>query len=265
LSAEEISGLLEKAGYGVEKVEESRVQVVVPCYRVDVMHQVDIIEDVAIAYDFNKIKPVWRKIPTTGGVRPEQGLIDVARMLMVGLGFQEVLNYTLTSPENLFKKMNCRRERVIEIANPKVNTLTCLRSWLLPSLMEFLSNNLHVECPQKIFELGKVTLIDDKMETRTRDEEKLASAVYDATAGFSEIKSCLGSLFMNFALKWRIEETRHPSFIDGRVGRVCVGNIDVGFLGEVHPKVLEAWALENPVAAFELSVDEIFRIKNVKR
>jgi phenylalanyl-tRNA synthetase beta chain len=265
LDAEEVIELLGRAGYGIEKLEKSKVHVLVPCYRVDVMHQIDIVEDVAIAYDYNKIKPVWRKIPTTGGVRPEQRLIDVARMLMVGLGFQEVLTYTLTNPENLFRRMNCQKERMVEVSNPKVNTLTCLRNWLLPSLMELVSNNLHVECPQKIFEMGKITVIDEKKETRTRDEERLAGVVYHATASFSEVKSALDSFFTNLALEWRIRETKHPSFIDGRAGTAWVDNKEVGILGEIHPKVLEAWSLENPVAAFELNMDKIVELKRASR
>jgi phenylalanyl-tRNA synthetase beta chain len=265
LTAKKIARLLSKAGYNVEKLEKDKVHVQVPCYRVDVMHPVDIIEDIAIAYDYNKIKPLWREMPTTGGVRPEQGLVDVARMLMVGLGFQEILTYTLSNPENLFRKMNCKKERIIEISNPKVNTLTCLRNWLLPSLMEFVSNNLHVECPQRIFEMGKITLPDGKKETRTRDEERLAALVYHANANFSEIKSTLDAFFMNLDLDWRIKEENHPTFIVGRAGAVIVNNTEVGILGEINPEVLELWTLENPTAAFELSMDQILKIKRSTR
>jgi phenylalanyl-tRNA synthetase beta chain len=262
LGPEEVTELLGKAGYGIEKRENDKVRVLVPCYRVDVMHQVDIVEDVAIAHDYNKIKPIWRKIPTTGGVRSEQRLIDVTRMLMVGLGFQEVLTYTLTNPENLFNRMNCKKQRIVEVSNPKVNTLTCLRNWLLPSLMELAASNLHVECPQKTFELGKVTLIDKKKETRTRDEERLAGVAYHATASFSEVKSALDSLFMNLALEWQIKEATHPSFIHGRVGTAWIDGKEVGILGEIHPEVLEAWTLENPVAAFELNMNKIAEVKH---
>jgi phenylalanyl-tRNA synthetase beta chain len=261
LSAKEIAGLLPKAGYKAEVSGKGKVQVEVPCYRVDVMHQIDIIEDVAIAYDYNNIKPVWRKIPTTGAVRPEQGLIDIARMLMVGLGYQEALTFTLTNPENLFGKMNCKKERIIEVSNPKVSTYTCLRNWLLPSLLEFVSNNLHVECPQRVFEVGKVTLLDENRETRTRDEERLAAVVYDANAGFSEIKSALDALFMNLGLEWKTKAATHPSFIEGRTASAIVGETEVGVLGEIHPKVLAAWTLENPVAAFEMDMQKIIKIK----
>jgi phenylalanyl-tRNA synthetase beta chain len=269
LSVDQVSRLLPKAGYGVEKTGRSIVSVRVPCYRIDVMHEVDLVEDVAIAYGYNNIRPLWRKLPTVGGVRPEQGLLDVARELMVGLGFQEVLTYTMTNPEMLFAKMNLKTQAValkmglgpaVEVANPKVQTLTCLRSWLLPCLMDFLGCNLHVEYPQRVFELGKVTVHDEKAETRTRDVDTLAAVSCHGGAGFSEVKSCLDAFFMNLGLSWHVRKAKHGSFIDGRVGRVVVEGADIGFVGEIHPGVLEAWGLENPAAGFELNMDRVVGI-----
>jgi len=259
LTAKRIVELLGRARFGVEKLGRTKMTVQVPCYRIDVMHPIDLVEDIAIAHGYNNIKPLWRKLPTTGGTKPEQSLFNVARELMVGLGFQEVLTFTLTNPESLFTKMNCRKERIVEIANPKVQTLTCLRNWLLASLMKFLSNNLHVEYPQKIFELGTVTILDERNETKTKDEEKLAAVIVHANASFSEIKSALDAFFMNLGLEWQIKETKHPSFIDGRVGAAIVNGRNVGTVGEIHPKVLEAWKFENPVAAFELNIGKIVK------
>jgi phenylalanyl-tRNA synthetase beta chain len=257
LAPRQIAELLAKAGFGVQKLEKNRVTVQIPCYRIDIMHQVDLVEDVAIAYGYNNIKPFWRKLPTTGGSRPEQVFLGIARELMVGLGYQEVLTYNMTNPQNLFTKMNAKKQKIVEFANPKVQTLTCIRNWLLPSLMEFLSCNLHIEYPQRIFELGPVTVLDEKAETRTRDEDTLAVAVSHASASFTEMKSTLDALFMNLGLQWQIKETKHPSFIEGRVGTAIIDKTEVGTLGEIHPKVLENWTLENPVAAFELKMNKI--------
>jgi phenylalanyl-tRNA synthetase beta chain len=261
LTAERMADLLLTAGFGVEKVSQNTITVLVPCYRVDVMHQVDLVEDIAIAYGYNNIEPLWRELPTTGRERPEQRIIDVAREFMVGLGYQEILTYTLTSPESLFDKMNREKTRVVEVANPKVVTMTCLRNWLVPSLMEFLGNNQSVEFPQRIFELGKVTLLDETKETRTRDEEWLAAATTHPTASFSEIKSVLDAFFMNFGVEWQIKAASHPSFIEGRVGAAIVNGVNVGVLGEVNPQVLESWKLENPVAAFEINMHKVVKNK----
>jgi phenylalanyl-tRNA synthetase beta chain len=261
LTAKQIAELLAKAGYGVETVEKDKLIVQIPCYRIDIMHPIDMVEDVAIAYGYDNIKPFWRKLPTTGGARPEQAFLDTVRELMIGLGFQEILTYNMTNPQSLFTKMNLKKQKTVELANPKVQTLTCLRNWLLPSLMEFFSCNLHIEYPQKIFELGPVTVLDEKAETRTRDDETLAAAVSHGNASFTEVKSILDALLMNLGLRWQIRGVKHPSFIEGRAGTVTVDKTEVGMIGEVHPQVLQNWTLENPVAAFELNMYKINKIR----
>ncbi len=265
LSAHKISELLLTAGLGIEKIKADSVDVLVPCYRIDVTHQVDLIEDVAIAYGYNKIEPLWRELATAGRAKPDQRLINIARDLMVGLGYQEILTYTLTNPESLFEKMNKQKTPLVELDNPKVVTMTCLRNWLLPSLMEFLSNNQSVEFPQKIYELGKVTLPDETKETKTRDEEWLSAATVHANSNFTEIKSALDAFMSNFWVDWQIEETTHPSYIEGRVGKIIVAGMEVGIVGEINPLVLEAWKLENPTAAFEINLQRILENKLNKK
>ena len=261
LTGKQIFELLLSAGLGVKKISSESISVLVPCYRADVMHQVDLIEEVAIAYGYNNIEPLWRELPTTGSANADQRFIDVARELIVGLGYQETLNYTLTNQEKLFQKMNVPPVKIIELSNPKIVTMTCLRNWLLPSLMDFLSINQSVEFPQKIFELGKVTLLDETKETRTRDEDWLAVVTTHANANFSEIKSVLDSFMINFGVEWQIKETIHPSFIEGRAGSVIVDGAAVGVVGEINPSVLEAWKLENPAAAFELNFHRVLKSK----
>jgi len=265
LSAHKISELLLTAGLGIEKIKSDSVDVLVPCYRIDIMHQVDLIEDVAIAYGYNNIEPLWRELATAGRAKPDQRLINLARDLIIGLGYQEILTYTLTNPENLFEKMNTQKTPLVELANPKVVTMTCLRNWLLPSLMEFLSNNQSTEFPQKIYELGKVTLPDETKETKTRDEEWLSAATVHANSNFTEIKSTLDAFMSNFGVYWQIKETTHPSYIEGRVGKIIVAGSEVGVVGEINPSVLEAWKLENPTAAFEINLQRILENKLNKK
>jgi phenylalanyl-tRNA synthetase beta chain len=123
--------------------------------------------------------------------------------------------------------------------------------------MEFLSNNQSVEFPQKIFEVGMVTLPDEAEETKTRDEEWLSATTTHANANFTEIKSALDAFMSNFGVEWQIKETTHPSFIEGRVGKVIIGGVEMGVVGEINPLVLEAWNLENPVAAFEVNLQKL--------
>jgi len=261
LTAKEATELLRKARYGIGETRKNSIVVEIPCYRIDIMHPVDIAEDIAIAYGYNKIKPRWQRLPTTGGVSPQTRFCDLVREIMVGLGFQEILTFTMTSPETLQTKMNKKPEKVVEIANPKMVTFTCLRNWLLPSLMEFLSHNTHVEYPQKIFEVGYAVVFDDKTETKTRNIAKLACVTTHPNANFTEIKSCLEALFLNMGLKqWKIRETTHPSFIAGRTATIHIKNREIGIIGEIHPQVLNNFELKNPASAFEISLEEAMKM-----
>jgi phenylalanyl-tRNA synthetase beta chain len=131
--------------------------------------------------------------------------------------------------------------------------------------MEFLSNNQSTEFPQKIYELGKVTLPDETKETKTRDEEWLSAATVHANSNFTEIKSTLDAFMSNFGVDWQIKETTHPSYIEGRVGKIIVAGSEVGVVGEINPSVLEAWKLENPTAAFEINLQRILENKLNKK
>jgi len=257
LNISEIRGLLERSRYGVIDATEFEVTVEIPCYRVDIMHPIDVVEDITIAYNYNKMKPIWPKLFTIGDISFESKFRDLVREIMVGLGFQEILSFTLSNPDILFARMNLRPEKVVEIANPKVVSLTCLRNWLLPSLMEFLSHNIHVEYPQRVFEVGYCIVHDATIENKTRDLEKLACVTIHSNANFTETKSMLDSFLVNLGLHYELEETSHGSFIEGRIGKVLVGNSEIGLIGEIHPKVLQNWHLENPAAAFEITLNKL--------
>ncbi|MCL2134295.1 MAG: phenylalanine--tRNA ligase subunit beta [Candidatus Bathyarchaeota archaeon] len=263
LTPEHIKELLKIAGLDIKGMSKTEIAVLIPCYRTDILHQVDLIEDVAIAYGYNNITPNWPQLPTTGKQKPDQQLINYARDLMIGLGYQEILNTTLTNPETLFSKMNTPPTPFIEIQNPKIITMTCLRNQLLPSLIEFLSNNQSTEFPQKIYELGKVIHPNQMYETKTREEEHLVAVTTHPTANFSEIKSVLDNFLSNLGVDWQIKHFVHSSFIEGRAGKIVIDSQDVGIIGEISPQVLENWKLENPVASFELDIQQIIDKKSL--
>ena len=257
LNASEIISLLEKARYGIAESSETKIDVQVPCYRVDVLHPIDVVEDIAIAYDYNRIPDEWPQLATVGKISDETIFRDYIREIMVGLGFQEVLTYIMSNPETLFAKMNLKPSRVVELANPKITSMTCLRNWLLPSLMELLSHNVHVDYPQRIFEVGYCVVHDEKRENKTRDIEKLACVNIHSNANFTEAKAQLDALLSNLGVKYDLEETRHESFIEGRAGKIMLGKKEAGIIGEIHPQVLQNWELENPASAFEISIDQL--------
>ncbi len=256
LSCNKVARLLKRAGFRILKVGRASILVEVPFYRIDVMHPVDVMEDVAIAYGVNSMLPRWPSIVTIGAIDSLEKFKDLVRELMVGFGFQEILTYVLTNKDELFSKMNLGVQDVIEVANPRIATFNCLRSWLLPSLMAFLGHNTHVSYPQRVFEVGYCVLPDRRMMNGSRDVLKMACASIGPNANFNEMKSVLQSLLLNLSCPYGLEEASHPSFIEGRCGKVFVGKEEVGIIGEIHPIVLEAFGLSEPATALELELSE---------
>ncbi len=256
LKEDEIIALLKRASYDV-KSKKGKLTVKYPAYRNDIMHSRDVIEDIAIAYDVNRIDPRPPELSTIGTMDPVEEFCDTVREVMVGLGFQEVLTFSLVNKENLFDKMNLKEKELCEIANPVSTSWNSIRNWLLPSILDLLRANLHVEYPQKVFEVGDVVLIDDKEETGTRTEKKLACAVSGGKVSYEDIASVLDALLRSIGVEYRMKGKRHKSFINGRAAKIVSNGRDIGIVGEIHPLVLNNWGIEKPVAAFEIDIDGI--------
>jgi phenylalanyl-tRNA synthetase beta chain len=243
-----------RAGHLARQAGRDILRVESLCYRIDIMHQVDLVEDIAIALDIDKLDPEWPRIWTLGGPAPETERFEILAEVMVGLGYQELLTYSLTSPEVFVKKMGVDKENYAELLNPKMSTHTAMRSWLLPSLLNLLHDNTHVDYPQRVFEIGPCVIVRDNSEGQTETRHKISAVSIHTTAGFTEIRSCLDTLLTSIGIEFRVEPTTHPSFLGGRTGAVMSGEKQLGVVGELHPKVIRAWGLSLPIAAFELEI-----------
>jgi len=263
LEARQVAHLLKKMRYGVESVSKNRLTAIIPAYRSDIMHEVDLVEDLAIAYGYDSLKPT---MPMTATIGSETSITKVTRKirdLMAGLGYIEVLNYIMTSKHQDAEKMRLPAETMAEIANPISSDFSALRSWLLPGLLSFLSSNKHVPYPQKIFECGGAVAIDDRMPTRTFTKRKVAAAICDHKVSYEDVQSSLYSLLKNAgADSWHLQKADHPSFIKGRVAEITIADERVGLLGEIHPQLIENFDIENPVAAFELDLGLTFKVRD---
>jgi phenylalanyl-tRNA synthetase beta chain len=221
------------------------------------MHSVDIIEDIAIAMDINKLKPEWPRIWTVGNFARETDETESAGEIMVGLGFQEVLTYALTSPVVVSNNVQSSERKLVELLNPRMTTHTVLRSWLLPSLLEILSHNTHVDYPQRIFEIGPSVSRGGYQTQPIHETRKLAAVTIHANAGFTEIRSSFDALAENKGRSFQIKETEHPSFLSGRCGAIISDGTEVGVIGELNPRVIKSWGLSLPAAALEVEMSAL--------
>ncbi|MBU6997523.1 MAG: phenylalanine--tRNA ligase subunit beta [Theionarchaea archaeon] len=229
----------------------------IPPYRADILHPVDIIEDVAKAYGLDKMEPVIPRVSTIGEEDPLEVFVRKVAHLMNGFSLLEVKNYYLTSREFFAKTLIA--EDVVEVVNAVTAEYNVLRSWLLPEMLYTLSSNKHYEYPQNIFEVGEVILPSSKAQERTEEEYHLAVVLCHPKASFTEAKEILKALAQNVGTPVTLELTEHPAFIKGRCGSIVMGE-KVGIIGEVTPEVLLAWGLEVPAACFELDLGKVYSV-----
>ncbi len=260
ISNHEIVELLKDARYDAEVATDGRIVARYLPTRSDILHWRDVAEDVAISFGYNDFLPEEVRIGTTGELSRRELLSDKIRELMIGYGLQEVMTFTLTNKDVLFKKMNRKEDDVVEIANPVSSSWTTIRNAILPCLIEFLSRNTHVEYPQRVFEVGEVVVIDPgNEESGTRTKRHLAIAIASSTASFTEIKEIVDSFAKQLKLSFDYEETEDGALLEGRRAAIMLEGKRIGVMGEVHPAVLNNWDIEMPVVAAEIDLEEIFR------
>ncbi len=252
LNEGDIKKLLERMGHSYNK---GVVQVA--AYRTDVLHEVDIIEDIAIAYGYNNFSPEIPKVMAIGKEDDFEFRKRKVAEILIGLGITEVSTYHLTAKQDI-KKTGLKTDS-IEVENAKTE-YNVLRPALLVSGLKILSENFSARYPLNIFEIGKIFKAKKDIEEATR----LAVLLCDAETDYTKIKQVLDYLFSALDTGYEITATEHDSFISGRVGRVVVGKEEVGYIGEIHPKVLDQWGIRVPVAAFELNLADLFEIIETK-
>jgi len=250
---------LESYGYTVA-TGKGTVKVTLPPYRQDMMHTMDVVEDVAMSRGYAEFTPEMPSQFTVGGLSEVEQLSDRARDLLVGLGFQEIISNILGAPEHYSRFMRLEGTewgRMVEVDNVMSQSFSCLRQWMLPSLLRVEAASSRAFYPHRLFEAGDVAIPDATHEVGSRTETVISALIAHATAHFSEIHSCLDVLFYYLGKEYSLEPVQHPSFLEGRAGRVVVAGKPVGVIGEVHPEVLERWQISMPVVSFDVNLSQL--------
>jgi len=274
LEREAVVDLFERSGldavYSLGE-EETVYDVEIPPYRVDVLHPLDLIDDVGRAYGFNELEPTYPDIGTIGGRHERSRLERAVRASLIGLGFEDMLNFHMTAAEENYDRMRLDEREAgtdlsdaplgaeprAEITSPYSEDYTQLRTWALPSLVQVLENNTHRSYPQDLAEVGFVAHRDDDVNTRVAEDHRVAGVLARTDATYEDAKARLQAVCDDFDAELETPAAEHPSFLDGRVAEVVIGGDAVGVVGELHPEVLVDRDMEVPVAAFEFSLSAL--------
>jgi len=251
INEKEIKQLIEKMGHNYKKGV-----VEIPAWRTDILHEVDLIEDIAIAYGYDKFIPEIPEISTIGQEDQKETIKRKISEILTGLNILEISNYHLTNKNSQFTKMGVpekQEKEFIEVEESKTD-YTILRKDLTHYLLKILSENIDSEYPQRIFETGKVFISKEKI----KESEHLSFAI--APGNFTDAKQVLEYLSKMIGISIKIHEsdTNIPNhFINGRTADIILNEKKIGYIGEIHPRILKNWRIKMPVALFELDLDEI--------
>jgi len=256
LKPDEIVDCLKRMGYGARSDDPNSISVEIPPYRADILHPVDLAEDVAIGYGFENF---GGKLPRHATFGVEDSLISYAekvRPVLIGLGYFEVATLSLSNPREQYALMNLPKdEGAIRVKNPVSADHCLLRTSLLPSLLAILRKNKHRELPQRIFETGDV-VIDGVNRTY------LSGVSIHAKASFTEGKSLIQSICSALGMDATVVADSSPSFIAGRAAGVVAGSNQLGVFGELAPSAVESFELGYPIVAFELDLEALHRLRS---
>ena len=264
VSGEDVVDLFERSGLDADETDGdggTAYEVTIPPYRVDVLHPMDLVDDVGRAYGFNELEPRYPDVSTVGSRHDRSKLERSVRNALVGLGFEDLLNFHMISEEENYERMCVTQDTdvlgggaSVAVEGPYSEAYTMLRTWALPSLTMVLENNTHRRYPQNIAEVGFAAERDPDAASGVAERRTVAAALARTDASYEDAKARLQRLASAFGADLSTPPTEHPSFIDGRAAEIRLDGEPAGVIGELHPAVLVEHDLELPVAAFEFDL-----------
>lgn len=264
LKQEDILANLRKMSLSAEAKGCKDVIVSVPPTRADILHPCDIMEDAAIAFNFNKIPKLMPKTNTMGKPLPVNKLSDALRIELAMAGFTEVMPLILCSRSENFERLRRPDDEklAVQLANPKTIEYQVVRTSLLPGLLKTLRENKSFPTPIQLFEVSDVVFKDSESDTKARNERHLAVIYCNKASGFEVVHGVLDRLMSRLSVPrirgtgFHIAESSNETFFKGRRADVFYKSTKpIGVFGVVHPEVLESFGIPYPCSALELNIE----------
>ena len=249
--ADEISddGSMQFAGDG-----EDMLGFDMPRWRFDLLHPVDIVEDLAIGHGYEDLGNDVPKAPMNAIPRSDDHLRRRIRTSMQGMGFMQIQSLTLSNDEDQFDRMRWKPFNAItRITNPITLEHTMMRHFLLPGLLRLLASNRHHDLPQSVYELG--TVVRDH-----KNMDRLAFLTAERSGGFAAIRGRIQAFLRDIGAEdiaiEALPDNEGP-WLAGRAARVLLNGEWVGCFGEIDPEISQTFELLVPLNGAEFDVEAL--------
>jgi phenylalanyl-tRNA synthetase beta chain len=262
--------------------DQQRIVVQVPPTRSDILHAVDVVEDVGIAYGFNNIPLTIPSTMTIGGAQPLNKLGDLLRDEMSRAGYIELLTHGLCSHDENFKFLNRADDgtTAVVLSNPATIEFEVVRTSMVPGVLKTIQNNksMSVKDGLKLFEVSDVVVLDNATDVGARNVRRICASYTGPTDGFEVIHGLVDRLFQLLGIRclledpevvatlpeyYSIEASREPTFFPGRCADIMLYRKEdgkprkLGSFGVLHPEVLHNFELLNPTSLVEMDLEPL--------
>ncbi len=271
IEAKDVIRILQSIGMNVGKAGKDNYLVTPPTFRVDIKREIDLIEEVIRIYGYDRVPvtlPNVAVVEMASNLRMD--LEEKIRHVLTGTGYSEIVNYSFVTPESvdyLCLQENDERRRLVRIKNPLADDQSVMRTTMVFGLLDAMKkNNNNGSLDLKMFEMGRV-FIDRKREELPEEKNMLACLLTGVTtdnlwgnmvtADFYDLKGCLENIFYDLKLaKYNFRSSISEPFLHpGKSCGIYIGELLAGYMGQVHPDVLEKMDLKNCAYVFEINLD----------
>ena len=271
IEGSEVIRILQSIGMEVKENEPGKYLVTPPTYRVDITREIDLIEEVARLYGYDRVPVTLPDVAVTEmAAIPRLDLEERIRTVLTGNGYNEVINYSFISPQSvdyLGLIEDDERRRLVHIKNPLVEDQAVMRTTMIFALLDSLKKNANNGCFNlKLFEMGRIFLSGGAGKLPA--ERNVLAGLLSGTIGedlwnyrlnvdFYDIKGCLDNLFSDLKTGYcrYVAENPEPFLHPGKSANIYLKDSKVGYLGEVHPDVKDRMDLKVNSYVFEINLD----------
>ena len=243
-------------------IGEQEYIIEMPRWRADLLHPVDLVEEVATGIGYEDLGKALSGQSKAGIPLPTSHLSRRIRESLQANGLQQVTSLTLSNESDQFEKIRYQAStEVTGLHNPITVDHTILRQSITPSLLNLLAANRHHELPQRVYELGTVV-------RNHHNSERMGWACAEVGTGFTAAKGMAEALLRDLgAFSREIDVSYQPltesdggPYLLGRGAKVMVAGEWVGCCGEIDPRVSEQFGLKVPIHCGEFDVDALGRL-----
>lgn len=265
VSAEEQKRILEAIDF---KVENGVIYV--PSFRNDIEHQADISEEIARFYGYQNIPN--RKLGGVANAKrtPEQNMERLVSQTLLGCGLSEIATFSFISPKHYDRirlaKDDPRRSGVV-ISNPLGEDTSVMRTTVIPSMLDVLSRNYNNRnAAASLFEVSN-EYIWNGAEKLPDENVKVTLGMYGEDCDFFKLKAVIEELLYVAGVSGCdfVPVADDPTFHPGRTAAIMLGEVRIGFLGEIHPAVLKNYEIGVKAYVGQVDFDSLIRYGNLKR